>query len=218
MIFKRKKFWIGLIIGASITAYFTTVLGNKPQVDQTLIKESALIAYPSKYNYRQTKNDCGPYNVAAMVRALKDQDVDSELFAREIGWRLPNKYTLPWGLENQLKENGIKIEKPNFNLLIDDEKIALIQGYLSLGKPIIILGERDGYEHYITLLGFNTNSDEYYIYDSLQDSSQDEAGMTTDENASFPENKILNSKELLDFWRGGGKYGIWKWHGLVASL
>lgn len=218
MIFKRKKNWIGLIILATIVAYFTTVLDERPQIDQNLIKKSAFIAYPSKYNYRQTKNDCGPFNVAAVVRALKDQDVDSAIFAREIGWRLPNKYTLPWGLENQLKAHSIRIEKPSFNLLTDDEKITLVQEYLSLGKPIVILGERDGYEHYITLFGFNTITDEYYIYDSLLASSPDESSLTTDENASSSGNATLNSKQMLDFWRGGGIYGLWKWYGLVANL
>lgn len=217
MIFKSKKFWAGIII-LVIMIGLTTARGNKPQMDPNLIKESAIIAYPSKHNYRQTKNDCGPFNVAAVVRALKDQDVDSTLFAQEIGWRLPNDYTLPWGLENQLKENDIKIEKPNFNLLTDAEKITLLQQHLSLGKPIIILGERDDYEHYVTIFGFNTVTDEYYVYDSLQTFSTDEPDITTDENASFPGNKTFSSNELLTFWRGGGMYGLWEWYGLITSL
>jgi len=28
----------------------------------------------------------------------------------------------------------------------------------------------------------------------------------------------MKSQELLDFWRGGGMYGLWRWYGLVASL
>ncbi|MBI4234945.1 hypothetical protein HY604_01450 [Candidatus Peregrinibacteria bacterium] len=100
----------------------------------------------------------------------------------------------------------------------DNEKIALIQQYLSIEQPLIILGERDNYEHYITLLGFNTAADEYYIYDSLQKASLYQEAMTTDGNGSFPGNATLKSNELLDFWRGGGMYGLWKWYGLVASF
>lgn len=216
MILKSKKFWMGLMILAVIV--FMKVLGNKPQIDQNLIKESAFISFPPQYNYHQTKNDCGPFNVAAVISVLKSQDIDPVSFVQKIDWRLSNNYTLPWGLENQLKKNGIKIEKPHFSLLADDEKIALVQQYLSLGKPIIILGERNNYEHYITLLGFNAATDEYYIYDSLLAASSEQQGMTIDENGSFSGNKTVNTQELLDFWRGGGEYGIWKWYGLAASL
>ncbi len=217
MILKSKKIWVGLMI-LIIVIGIMMIQGNKPQIDQNLIKESALITYPAQYNYRQTGNDCGPFNVAAVVRALKKEDVDSTSFAQKIGWRLPNKYTLPWGLENQLKENGIKVEKPHFNLLTDDEKITLVQQHLSVGKPIIILGERENYEHYLTLLGFNASADEYYIYDSLQTASPDQQGITTDKNGQLPGNATLTASELLNFWRGSGMYGLWKWYGLVTSL
>lgn len=217
MILKSKKIRLGLIISAVVVG-FITLLGNKPQIDRNLIKNKAFISYSSQHNYRQTKNDCGPYNVAAVIRALKDQNIDSALFARKIGWRLPNKYTLPWGLESQLESHNIKIEKPHFNLLTDDEKLALIQEYLSTNKPIIILGERKSYEHYLTIFGFNANTDEYYLYDSLQAASPNEPDITTDKNGSFPGNATFNSKELLNFWRDGGMYGLWKWYGLVASL
>ncbi len=219
MIIKRKKLLIFLaVIFILLFDYSFFSFRAKPEINATAIKESALINYPAEYNYRQTKNDCGPFNVAAAVRALTGKNVDSELFAKEIDWRLPNKYTLPWGLENQLKEHGIRIEKPDFKLLTDDEKIMLIQEYLSKGMLVIILGERDSYEHYITILGFDSNSDQYYIYDSLQSSSSEQKDMTTDKNSTLPGNKSMKSQELIDFWRGGGMYGLWEWYGLVANL
>lgn len=215
---KEKKLW-GLIIALTLLiAYSIFGSGIKPNINETLIKDTAFIEYPSRLNFRQSKNDCGPFNVAAVVRTLTGKDVDSTLFAKEIGWRLPDGYTLPWGLENKLRKHEIIIEKPNFKLLSDNEKLVLIREYLSTDKPIIILGEQNGYEHYVTVLGFNIIADEYYIYDSIQTRSPNEPDITTDENASAPGNKTLNSKELLDFWRGGGMYGIWKWYGLVASI
>lgn len=216
---KEKNLWIGLMgILIVLFGYLFFGLSTKPKIDATNIKESALIEYPTEYNYRQSKNDCGPFNVAAVVRALTGKNVDSPTFAEEIGWRLPNKYTLPWGLEGQLKAHDVHIKKPNFKLLTDDEKITLIREYLSIGRPIIILGQQDNYEHYITILGFNSDKDQYYIYDSLQASSSEQQDMTTDENATLPGNKIMKSQELLGFWRGGGMYGLWEWYGLVASL
>ena len=219
MMSKEKNLWIGLMgVLILLLVYLFFSLSAKPKIDAKNIKASAFIEYPTEYNYRQSKNDCGPFNVAAVVRALTDKNADSSLFAEEIGWRLPNKYTLPWGLESQLKAHDVRVEKPSFKLLTDDEKIMIIQEYLSIGRPIIILGERDNYEHYITILGFDSNTDQYYIYDSLQLSSSEQKDMTMDENATQPGNKTMKSQELLDFWRGGGMYGLWGWYGIVASL
>jgi len=182
------------------------------------IKESAFLAYPTTYNYRQTKNDCGPFNVAAVIRALTGKNVDSAALAQKIGWRLANGYTLPWGLESQIRSHGINIAKPHVGVLSDDEKITLVRGYLSMGRPIVILGERDNYEHYVTILGFASDMDQYFIYDSIQAPSHENPELTTDDNDFLPGNKIMKSRELLDFWRGGGMYGFWEWYGLVAGL
>jgi len=219
MIIRKKFLWIGLsLVFALFFAYSFLGLSVKPKIDKLVIKENAFIEYPTEFNYKQTKNDCGPFSVAAAVRALTGKNVSSASFAQEVSWRLPNNYTLPWGLESLLKAHSISIKKPNFKFLMDNEKIMLIQQYLSYGLPIIILGQRDNYEHYITIVGFDSNKDQYYVYDSLQSSSPEQKNMTIDENSTLSGNKTLNSQELLDFWRGGGVYGLWKWYGLVASL
>lgn len=204
-----------MIIATATIVFF---LGSTPVVNQSLIKTISLIDYPSKFNYKQTGNDCGPYNTAAVVRALKKDEVDSQTFAEEIGWRLPNKYTLPWGLEEQLEENGIAIEKPNLRFLSDEKKILFLQQRLSQERPVIVLGERDGFEHYITLFGFDSSKDEFYVYDSLNDKNPIIDGLTKDDNANLPGNRTFTSKDLLDFWRGGGMYGLYKWYVIVASV
>lgn len=186
-------------------------------VEPTIIEipDSFIIEYPSKYNYWQTINDCGPFNVAAVVRALSKQKVNSAEFAKNIEGRLPNKYTLPWGMEKQLKENGITIEIPNFKSFSDKEKIEYLQEQLSQGKPIILLGEQTKFEHYITIFGFNKIKDEFYIYDSMLDGAQ--KGLTIDNNGKFPGNRNLSSKELLDFWREGDIGGLYKWYAIIAN-
>lgn len=215
----QKKLWIGLIVALLLSIAFLFFHSRvKPQVDSAVITESAFIKYPAEYNYRQSGNDCGPFNVAAVIRGLTGEKVDSIALAQEIGWRLPNNYTLPWGLERQLRSHGIRVEKPRFDLITDVEKGLLIRQYLSMGRPIIILGERNNYEHYVTILGFRSDMDQYYIYDSLQAPSDEKSGMTTDDNGSLPGNKIMKSSELFDFWRGGGMCGLWEWYGLVAGL
>lgn len=191
--------------------------GIPPSIDKNQIETLSLIDYPSEFNYRQTANDCGPYNTAAVVRALKKTEVGSQTFAEEIGWRLPNEYTLPWGLEEQLEENGVTIEKPNLRFLSDEKKILFLQQRLSQERPVIVLGERDGFEHYITLFGFDSSKDEFYVYDSLNDKDPIIDGLTKDDNANLPGNRTLTSKDLLDFWRGGGMYGLYKWYAIVAD-
>lgn len=189
-----------------------------PVIDKSQIKTISLIDYPSESNYRQTGNDCGPFSTAAVVRALKKDEVDSQTFAEEIGWRLPNNYTLPWGLEEQLKKNDITIEKPNLKFLSDKERILFLQQRLSRERPIVILGEIDGFEHYITVFGFDSSKDEFYVYDSLNDKDPIIDGLTKDDNTNLPGNRTFTSKDMLDFWRGGGMYGLYKWYAIVASV
>lgn len=207
-----------IIFVLAVAGLFALVYSNIPStIDKNQIKAISLIDYPSEFNYRQTANDCGPYNTAAVVRALKKDDVDSRIFAEEIRWRLPNKYTLPWGLEEQLEENGIAIEKPNLKFLSDEEKILFLQQQLSQKRPIIVLGEIDGFEHYITVFGFDSSKDEFYVYDSLNDKDPIIDGLTKDDNSNLPGNRTFTSKDLLNFWRDGGMYGLYKWYAIVAD-
>lgn len=213
---KPKKLIILVALIILVIGIYLWVTNKAPNIDSSKISTTAVIDYPAEFNYRQTINDCGPFNVAAVVRALKKEKVNSAEFAKNIGWRLPNKYTLPWGMENQLKDNDISVEIPNIKALSDEEKIIFLHERLSAGKPIIILGERDGYEHYITLLGFDSKKDVFYVYDSYFDKK--EKDITVDKNDNMPGNRNLTSKKLLDFWRGSGMYGVYNWYVIVASI
>lgn len=205
---------LGVLIILVAGIYFWT--NNKaPVIDNSKISVSSIIDYPQEFNYRQTVNDCGPFNVAAVVRALTKEKISSAEFAKNIEWRLPNKYTLPWGMEKQLKENGITVEIPNIKALSDEEKILFLRERLSQGKPVIVLGERDNYEHYITIFGFNGTENEFYAYDSLFEKGEE--SFTIDDNDSLPGNRNFTSEELLNFWRGGGMYSLYNWYTIVAS-
>jgi len=200
-----------LVIFAIIILGIILFKNSPPIIDKNQIKTVSLIDYSSKFNYQQTANDCGPYNTAAVVRALKKEEINSQTFAEEIGWRLPNKYTLPWGLEKQLKDNDIGIEVPNLKSLSEQEKIFFLQQQLSQKKPVIILGEIEDFEHYMTIFGFDSAKDEFYVYDSLEKTENDG-------NGDLPGNKTFDSKELLDFWRDGGMFEIYRWYAIVSSF
>jgi len=186
-----------------------------PEFDEDKILSSHFIEYPTEHNYRQTGNDCGPFNVAAVTRALTGTDVDSSVFADEMTWRLPNDYTLPRGMENLLQDKGLSIETPQLSSLTDRQRIDFLHERLSSGNPVIILGERDDYEHYITLFGFDRSAGEFYAYDSLY--TRGAEGFTSDDNADLPGNRTYTDTELLDFWRGSGMYGLYKWYAIVVS-
>jgi hypothetical protein len=212
----RIKTFVQFVLLLLVLSGVYLMQGKKaPEVHPETIASSARIAYPSDFNYRQTINDCGPFNVAAVVRALKPaEEVDSGVFAAEMKWRLPNNYTIPWGLEKQLKDNDVHIAIPYLKSLSDIDKAAYLREQLSLGHPVIILGERDYYEHYITLLGFDTMQDVFYVYDSFYDKGEE--GMTIDSNGDTPGNRNYSTGDLLDFWRGGGMYGQFEWYAIVA--
>lgn len=215
---KRKIKIIGSIVILFAVMMLLFLKNTTPVTDKSQIKPIALMEYPAEYNYRQTINDCGPFNTAAIVRALKKEEVHSQEFAEKIKWRLPNKYTLPWGLEAQLEGNGVVIETPDLGTLSNEDKILFLQEQISLGKPIIILGRRDNYQHYISIFGFDSSKNEFYIYDSLLDKNLDVEGLTIDENGNLPGNMALSSVDILEFWNKGGMYGLYEWYAIVASL
>lgn len=205
---------IGILI-VLVSGWYFWIRNKTPNIDNSKISASSIIEYSREFNYRQTVNDCGPFTVAAVVRTLSKKEISSAEFAKNTKWRLPNKYTLPWGMEKQLRENGITVEIPNIKALSDKEKISFLQERLSQNKPVIILGERDGYEHYITLFGFDSTKDELYVYDSFFEKGEE--GFTIDANDDLPGNRTFTSEEVLHFWRGGGIYGLYNWYAIVAS-
>ena len=70
------------------------------------------------------------------------------------------------------------------------------------------------YQHYLTILGFDKEKDEFYIYDSLYYKLN--RTHTVDSNGDLPGNKNFSSEELLDFWGWGGIYGFYDWFAIVA--
>ena len=186
-----------------------------PEINYSIIQNKYTSNYPAEFHFLQPDNDCGPYNVAAIVRILNKKQVSSAEFAETIGWRMPNGYTMPWGLEEQLKDHNILIEIPNLLVITDKERINFLHERMSQGKLVIILGEKDEIQHYLSVFGFNRNKDEFYVYDSLIE--EGDPGLTIDENGSLPGNRTFSSDELLEFWGKGGMYGKFIWYAIVAG-
>ena len=186
-----------------------------PEINYSIIQNEYTSDYPAEFHFLQTYNDCGPYNVAAIVRVLNKKQVSSADFAESIGWRMSNGYTMPWGLEKQLKDHSIPVEIPNLPVITDEERINFLHERMSQGKLVIILGEKSETQHYLSIFGFNRNKNEFYVYDSLIE--EGDPGLTIDENGSLSGNRTLSSEELLEFWRRGGMYGKFIWYAIVAG-
>jgi len=204
-----------LLILVLVGLYMLRPRTDIPEMNISIIQDKWTIDYPQEFHFLQTENDCGPFNVAAVTRTLNNKEVSSAEFAKNIGWRMPNNYTMPWGLEEQLKDNGIPIEIPNLPVFTDEERLDFLHERMSQGKLVFILGEKDGIQHYLSLFGFNRQKDEFYVYDSLLE--EETVGMTIDENGDQTGNRTLNSNELLKFWSQGGMYGKFIWYAIVAG-
>jgi len=174
-----------------------------------------LIPYPSNYNFAQTYNDCGPFNTAAVVRALTGENVSSADFAKTITHRIKYKWTLPEGLTEQLNLYGVTTETPDLSELSEYEKASYLREQIALQHPVILLIKKENFQHYITLFGFDTAKDEFYIYDSLM--ARDKDGLTKDENGDLPGNKTITTDKLLKSWSGGGMLGKYTWFAIVSS-
>jgi hypothetical protein len=206
-----------LILLTVVVAAVSIAITNTIKVDPRLIQPSASLPFASRYNLLQTYNDCGPYSCAIVVHVLTQTDVDINEFVRNMEWRLPNKISLPWGLEKLLLHYGVKAEIPLLIFFSRKERIKYLKAQLSSGKPIILLGLKNGMGHYLTLLGYE--DDEFYVYDSWHTKNPLKPGSYTyDDNGILPGNLTLSEEKLLSFWEGSEKFLFFAWYALVATL
>jgi hypothetical protein len=207
---------ISLLLAAVSGAAFVVVT-DIIKVDLNLIQPAVTLPFASRYNLLQTYNDCGPYSCAIVVHVLTQADVNINEFVQNMEWRLPNKISLPWGLEKLLVQYGIKAEVPFLILFSKEERIKYLKAQLSFGKPIILLGLKNGMGHYITLLGYR--DDDFYVYDSWHTRNPLKSGSYTyDDNGILPGNLTLSEEKLLSFWEGSEKFLFFAWYALVATL
>lgn len=211
---------VGIFIVAFVV-YYQTIKPQSPVIKTPTTKTPAraALAYPAEYNFRQSINDCGPYAAAAAIRIVSGAPIDSQQLVKELPIRIPNGGTLPRSLEVALKNHGLVARAESFadSTLTDDERLRELARHLSQGNPAILLGEKTGVQHYITLVGYEKKNSTIYfdVYDSWHTKGVD--GLTTDDNGAAPGNRTLRADELLKFWRSGGMFGLYEYYALVVS-
>jgi len=170
------------------------------------------INFSKENNLRQSYNDCAIFSIKAVIKILNKKDQKIENIKDEIKERLPNNYTLPWGIENYLKKNKIKINVINFSILNDNQKTLKLREILFKKRPIILLIGIGKYQHYITLLGYNDKY--FFIYDSIYKTDVNDKKYTVDDNSKMPGNRNILYNELMKLWNNGGMYGLYKNYGI----
>jgi len=174
--------------------------------------EEAAIDFPKKNNLRQTYNDCALFSTKAVVGIILKKEVTINEIRKSIKERMKNNYTLPWGIEKYLKKSGVRIRTIYYSGINETGKIKKLKEKLSKKHPVIILIGLGGYPHYITLLGYN--SDSFFVYDSVLAADPENKLFTKDQNGSLPGNRNIKYSELVKLWEKGGMYGLYKNYGI----
>lgn len=214
---------IGLLAGMFTLVIIAVATGEIMRKEPSLAGDTTgdriLLNYPMEFNFKQSKNSCGPYSVAAALRVLGDTDVSSEEIANTISWRYPNGPTLPWGVASALHEYGVTAASYDLESFSDEEKLTFLYEQVNAGSPVILLGafSRDPRtQHYMTVVGYD-KAREFYVYDSAYMKNEENEKMTLDANGNPPGNRTLTIKELFEFWSKGGMFDVYNFHAIVAS-
>lgn len=167
------------------------------------IKNSYEIHINPKVQVRQGLNQCGPASAMTLINVYTQKVIPLETVNNEMGGRMGNNMTYPWGITKYLKSYGVKSSIKILKAKTEKSRLKYLKKILSQGKPIIMLNNMDGVLHYFTLLGYNSNN-EFYIYDSMQTLEiVNDKRMTVDSNGSKPGNLTMDWQILYKRWEEG---------------
>ena len=198
-----------------LIGFFLKFKDGEVIIDNFMVPDRVEIPYPAKYNFRQSINGCGPYSVAAVARILTNREVDIYTIEKEMPLRIKSGYSHPWGMKRQLERLGLKAKTYQLGNKSWGEKLNFLMAKLSQNEPVILMGNKNGYQHYITLLGYDAKQKEVYVYDSWHDKEVE--GLTIDSNGELAGNMTMSFNDLEKFWKGGGVMGFYRWYAIVAS-
>jgi hypothetical protein len=169
------------------------------------------IPLPADRNFRQGPNECGPYAIAAFLTAM-GTPVEPKTLVEELPWKLPHGYTHPHALEELLRQHDFVPTGWNVAGLRDADKDGFLLQHLAEGRPVILLVQMYGFQHYVVLLGYDGGN--FLVYDPVF--TRGEEGMTKDANGPLPGNRFIPADELLAAWSEGGIGGFYEWYALTG--
>ncbi|HAX73201.1 MAG TPA: hypothetical protein DCY20_06730 [Firmicutes bacterium] len=136
----------------------------------------------------QVHNECSAFSSAYVLRHFGESITGMTLY-ESLNFKLPlSGYVLPNGILSYFHEL-------DYDITMFSGTLNQLKMRLGAGVPIIVLvGEGVNWQHYMTLIGYNTDLKELYFFDSLR---------KEDENAELPGNRTLTEDYFLSMWDNG---------------
>ncbi|MGL4335308.1 MAG: C39 family peptidase [Turicibacter sp.] len=189
-----KKKWLSVIAICLVSillviGYMIYLTSPMPKVD------SFVQLYPKIYAIKdenlfetQVKNECSAFSSAYILRHFGIEATGLQVY-EEFDFKLPiSGYVLPKGILNYFDKLPIQVEMYTGTL-------ETLKSHLVQDVPVVVLvGDRLNWQHYMTVVGYDENLNELYIFDSLKD---------FDENSDFPGNRTMNTDYFLSMWNNG---------------
>lgn len=173
------------------------------------VASSTLLTYQPEWNIRQSVNSCGPYSITNLMHITGKPYLSADSISQETPWRY-HGYTAPFGLARVLLNHGYSIEERIVDIP-DEERIIWLKKRLTERKPVVMLGKKTAFQHYVTLVGYTNDS--FHVYDPLEEKG--ERDLTIDKNGDKPGNIDWSKEQLLTFWHDGGFYGLYRYYALT---
>ncbi|MDE5978018.1 MAG: C39 family peptidase, partial [Turicibacter sp.] len=177
---------IALLIFGLMTLYSLTPFPKKDTVTGSL-PSTFSIATDNSFE-TQVHNECSAFSTAYVLRHFGESSLGMKLY-EQFNFKIPFLgYVLPKGILNYFNDSDYiaTLYHGSFETL----KLRLLEG-----TPIIVLiGDGFHWQHYMTLVGFDEDSEEVYFFDSLRQE---------DENKEAPGNRTLSTDYFLQLWDNG---------------
>lgn len=138
----------------------------------------------------QPPGQCSAYSVAYVLRHFGQNALGEEIY-QELKYKIPvSGYVLPKGVLRFVNSKGYAAT------LYKGNSIASLKSTLFLqGNPIIvIIGDGFRWQHYMTLVGYDERTEDFYFYDSKE---------ITDSNEGLPGNRTIKEEYFLKLWNNG---------------
>ncbi len=207
-----------IIVSMVATTLYVAFARSASQMSGEKIPDVYALPYPADANYRQTRNNCGPYSAAAAIRALDGKDsISSEDAVAKMPMRVPGYFTMPQGISAFLRSRGFTAEIDDVSRLEQEAKTKFLQEKLAASRAVILLvGRSLMTQHYITLLGYDRPRGVFFVYNPALAAGK-EKGQTIDSNGAEAGNVTMSTADLFDYWKGGGVFGFYRWTALVVG-
>jgi hypothetical protein len=188
-IFSKRKIILILVVLFCILGFSSYPIYPFPEKDTLSVMqpESFIISKTNRFEI-QPPNKCAAYATAFILRNFGLKAKGSEVY-KEMSFKIPfSGYVFPKGILTYFESKELKAK-----LFKGD--LETLKRRLAKGEPIMVLiGQSYRWQHYMTLVGYESDKKELYFYDSKK---------KYDENGKLPGNRTLKEDYFLTLWDNG---------------